>query len=110
MHLDVCHHIRQFEQRKLSVALRYWLFICRMQVLGTAVNAIGISASFAGITIIAWMPSAMEIVNAVTFAHRNNIALAIEIGTSASVQYDVFLFFSVVFHCVRLTLVASGSP
>jgi Ca2+/H+ antiporter len=57
-----------------------------LQVLGTAVAAIGISASFAGMTIIAWMPSAMEIVNAVAFAYRNNIALAIEIGTSASVQ------------------------
>ncbi len=58
----------------------------RMQVLGSAVAVIGISASFAGMTIIAWMPSAMEIVNAMAFAYRNNIALAIEIGTSASVQ------------------------
>ena len=57
-----------------------------MQVLGVAVATIGLSASFAGMTIIAWMPSAMEIVNAMAFAYRNNIALAIEIGTSASVQ------------------------
>jgi Ca2+/H+ antiporter len=56
------------------------------QVLGVAVATIGLSASFAGMTIIAWMPSAMEIVNAMAFAFRNNIALAIEIGTSASVQ------------------------
>ena len=60
--------------------------VMAVQVLGSAVAAIGISASFAGMTIIAWMPSAMEIVNAMTFAYRNNIALAIEIGTSASVQ------------------------
>ena len=59
-----------------------------LQVLGSAVAAIGISASFAGMTIIAWMPSAMEIVNAMAFAYRNNIALAIEIGTSASVQCE----------------------
>ena len=56
------------------------------QVLGVAVATIGLSASFAGMTIIAWMPSAMEIVNAMAFAYRNNIPLAIEIGTSASVQ------------------------
>ena len=48
-------------------------------------------------TIIAWMPSAMEIVNAMAFAYRNNIALAIEIGTSASVQCEPVFLCSILF-------------
>jgi Ca2+:H+ antiporter len=56
------------------------------ELLGIALKNLNISPAFAGMTIIAWVPSAAEIVNAVVFAWRNEISLAIEIGMSATVQ------------------------
>jgi Ca2+:H+ antiporter len=56
------------------------------ELLGIALRNLNISPAFAGMTIIAWVPSAAEIVNAVVFAWRNEISLAIEIGMSATVQ------------------------
>jgi Ca2+:H+ antiporter len=56
------------------------------ELLGVALKNLNISPAFAGMTIIAWVPSAAEIVNAVVFAWRNEISLAIEIGMSATVQ------------------------
>ena len=60
-------------------------------------------------TIIAWMPSAMEIVNAMAFAYRNNIALAIEIGTSASVQCEPVFLCSVLFQICAFDLLTRQS-
>ena len=56
------------------------------ELLGVALKNLNISPAFAGMTIIAWVPSAAEIVNAIVFAWRNEISLAIEIGMSATVQ------------------------
>jgi Ca2+:H+ antiporter len=56
------------------------------ELLGIALKNLNISPAFAGMTIIAWVPSAAEIVNAIVFAWRNEISLAIEIGMSATVQ------------------------
>ena len=56
------------------------------ELLGIALKNLNISPAFAGMTIIAWVPSAAEVVNAIVFAWRNDISLAIEIGMSATVQ------------------------
>lgn len=49
-------------------------------------TAIGISQTFAGLTIVALVPNTAEFVNAIAFALQGNVALSLEIGFSGALQ------------------------
>jgi Ca2+/H+ antiporter len=51
-----------------------------------ALDKLSIAPAFAGVTVIAWVPSLVEVANAVAFARQNNISLSFEIGLSAAIQ------------------------
>eukprot|EP00708_Paratrimastix_pyriformis_P002102 GAFH01000841.1.p1 GENE.GAFH01000841.1~~GAFH01000841.1.p1 ORF type:complete len:838 (+),score=323.79 GAFH01000841.1:56-2569(+) len=55
-------------------------------VLEPALKAVGVSESFAGITLIGLIPSMAEIINAIQFGLHDHISLSLEIGMSSAVQ------------------------
>eukprot|EP01061_Rhynchopus_euleeides_P020377 TRINITY_DN33169_c0_g2_i1.p1 TRINITY_DN33169_c0_g2~~TRINITY_DN33169_c0_g2_i1.p1 ORF type:complete len:869 (+),score=338.46 TRINITY_DN33169_c0_g2_i1:370-2607(+) len=63
--------------------------VCSESLLGgldPSLEKMGISESFAGLTIIAIVPCIAEFVNAIQFAMRDNIKLSLEIGNIAGIQ------------------------
>jgi Ca2+:H+ antiporter len=55
-------------------------------VMEPALHDLGINQTFAGLTLMALVPSSAEYVNAIQFALNNQIALSMEIGASSAVQ------------------------
>jgi Ca2+/H+ antiporter/uncharacterized membrane protein YccF (DUF307 family) len=55
------------------------------------IEAIGIEQTFAGVTVMALVPSSAEYVNAISFALSNNVALSLEIGAASAVQISLIM-------------------
>ena len=63
--------------------------VCSESLLGglePSLHKMGVSQSFAGLTIIAVVPCIAEFVNAIQFAMADNIKLSLEIGNIAAIQ------------------------
>jgi Ca2+:H+ antiporter len=69
--------------------------------LEPSLELLGISQTFAGVTVLALVPSTAEFANAIGFSMKNNFAMSLEIGNSAAVQLaliqvPVLVFFSAI--------------
>eukprot|EP01087_Luapelamoeba_hula_P004218 TRINITY_DN1415_c0_g1_i1.p1 TRINITY_DN1415_c0_g1~~TRINITY_DN1415_c0_g1_i1.p1 ORF type:complete len:814 (+),score=122.03 TRINITY_DN1415_c0_g1_i1:218-2659(+) len=74
-----------------------------VEALEPTLEEIGINQLFAGITVMALVPSSAEYVNAIGFALHNNVALSLEIGATSAVQISlimtpVLVVFSAIVH------------
>jgi Ca2+:H+ antiporter len=58
--------------------------------LESTIKSVGLTQTFVGVFFIGVFTNAAELINAVSFALRNNIALAIEIGAAGTVQVQLF--------------------
>lgn len=54
--------------------------------LEPAIEKIGLSNDFAGLTLLAVVPNTAELINAIQFAIKNNISLSMEIGSVSAIQ------------------------
>lgn len=75
--------------------------ICEKLVnaLEPTLQILGLDESFVGMTILCWIPSVSEIINAIKFALEDNITLSIEVGSAyavqtALIQIPALVFFS----------------
>ncbi|KAL0232058.1 hypothetical protein PCE1_003054 [Barthelona sp. PCE] len=59
------------------------------EVIRPALDDLGLSEQFAGVCIIGIIPNIAEFVSAIQFSMHNNIALSIEIGSSAAMQISL---------------------
>ncbi|KAL6047436.1 Low affinity vacuolar monovalent cation/H(+) antiporter [Balamuthia mandrillaris] len=62
-----------------------------IEAIEPALESLGIEQIFAGITIMALVPSTAEYVNAIGFALKNNVALSLEIGATSAVQIALIM-------------------
>ncbi|ELR22217.1 cation exchanger, putative [Acanthamoeba castellanii str. Neff] len=70
----------------ISIALFAIVSEGLVAVMEPALHDLGINQTFAGLTLMALVPSSAEYVNAIQFALNNQIALSMEIGASSAVQ------------------------
>jgi Ca2+:H+ antiporter len=78
-------------------------------VLNPAIASLGINQTFAGLTVMALLPSCAEYVNAISFALHNQIALSLEIGTSSAVQISLIMMPILVAFSAAVNHLSSGN-
>jgi len=80
-----------------------------VNTLTPTLDTIGLSQTFAGLTIIALIPNTAEFVNAIQFALHDNFSMSLEIANSAAVQVSLIQMPALVFFSAILNRSAAES-
>jgi len=74
-----------------------------------AMRGLGVDQTFAGLTVMALVPSSAEYVNAISFALNNQVALSLEIGASSAVQICLIMMPILVAFSAAVNHLSSGN-